>query len=499
MNRPNRRCSADRWSAPSVCCCLQAILLCTLFLTSGCGRKDAQAEGKIFFCSMDRSEHPDLYWVSPSGGPVHRVAPKGRHRYAPQVSHDGRKLIYSGGPGASDLWMLDLATFDERSLVDEAVYGARWSPDDASILYCRSGKHEVISIHRLDLARGTEVRIGEGAYFCWSPDGSKILYQRKRRSLDGPDLWIMNRDGSMAKELVPRHTGAEGCLSWSPNREYLAFYTRFSKQPGIHILSLGSQRQTMLLPRDRLDFLRGCTWSWSPDSRSLVLPVFGGEDLSDVKISIGVIDVNSGKTRLLTGGFRDTDPCWGSEVALPPAEASALQPSVEYVAEVEELNRVLLSYIAEAGVKAGSGKLMSEVIHSGLAKIGAPVPPFLSVLMTLAELRELQVKTDRVCAAYLGQFLTTEEKHGYPQLSRLTHRDAEALEKIRTLREEIDREVVAVMEYKREHPHLFRLMGPVHKIPRLSVCMQRMQQILTATGASVDDLHLLRVGEQGEP
>ena len=130
--------------------------------------------------------------------------------FLPSFSPDmGRIYFNSYRTGASDLYVLDVASGALTRLTDFAGYDAyaKPSPDGTELAFHRDvggGNYEIVV---LDLASGRERVLasapGEDAYPAWSPDGHHILFSSDRGQAKGRNnLHVMRADGGDIRRLT---------------------------------------------------------------------------------------------------------------------------------------------------------------------------------------------------------------------------------------------------------------------------------------------------------
>jgi TolB protein len=105
---------------------------------------------------------------------------------------------------------------------------ASWSPDGTKLVFTRGSRIAVIDadgtgLHRLT-PRRTNVFAGDPA---WSPDGTKIAYRFTDCSGNigcaGPDIYVMNADGSNPTRLTETGGLQSTDPNWSPDGTQIAF------------------------------------------------------------------------------------------------------------------------------------------------------------------------------------------------------------------------------------------------------------------------------------
>ena len=107
-----------------------------------------------------------------------------------------------------------------------------------------------------------------------SPDGSRIVYSTSKGLGLGSDAWMMSRDGSNTTHLFAMPGGARsisGMFAWSPDGTKIA-YERLSDSPtpflpaGLWLMNTNGMQQRYLADTDGG---HGFALSWSPDSRRI--------------------------------------------------------------------------------------------------------------------------------------------------------------------------------------------------------------------------------------
>jgi Tol biopolymer transport system component len=157
-----------------------------------------------------------IYAVDSAGGKPRLLratiqSPGGSMLYAPAFSPDGTQIAYfdGGGDWGHNLWVMNADGSGARKLVDSEPISCRhihrlvWSPDGSRLAFdCqeagarhRLGRGHGIWVVNADGSGLTDV-IPHGANPYWSPNGMRILYQRKNLGARRGPLEIARWDGT---------------------------------------------------------------------------------------------------------------------------------------------------------------------------------------------------------------------------------------------------------------------------------------------------------------
>jgi Tol biopolymer transport system component len=122
--------------------------------------------------------------------------------------------------------------------------------------------------HLRFLARGDEP--------AWSPDGRRIAFVRWIR--EQPDVWVMNADGTDAKQLT--HDGRSDLPTWSPEGTRIAFITERpvtrhrSERVDISVMNADGSHAHLISARDGLQYATDP--AWSPDGNLIAFAGWAG-------------------------------------------------------------------------------------------------------------------------------------------------------------------------------------------------------------------------------
>ena len=248
---------------------------------------------------------------------VELTHPSGAYDYQPDVSHDGRSVVFTRYDGkAMELWQLDLASGRARALTHAGAVNveARLSPDGKRIAWVSTEGTGHFNLFAADIGddglrnarplpgerRSTMDRYYYSAFDhainpSWSPDGHSLLYVSNPEIGWGTgDLWSVPVDAS-----APPHRILSEETNWSARPEFAPDGRRvlFSSYHGrqTHQLWLTTLQGAAPLP---LTFGDGDRRNarWSPDGKRIA---YIGNAGADGNTQLVVMDVLGGASQIV--------------------------------------------------------------------------------------------------------------------------------------------------------------------------------------------------------
>ena len=148
--------------------------------------------------------------------------------YRCTVSADGRRLLYGRRASLFSLWRLNIArpttqatplTHGNLDFFHPAV-----SPDGLWIAGT-AGPEFAAQVVKIPIGGGEPVRLGDGAFPVWSPDGRQLAFTSRRSG--SPRVWVSGANGQWPKEVKDSAVGPQrpiwlpdGRLAWqTPDRQ----------------------------------------------------------------------------------------------------------------------------------------------------------------------------------------------------------------------------------------------------------------------------------------
>lgn len=320
---------------------LGAAVLIVLFLTvlvaftSGITSIQAQSRGteNLLFASDCRpalmyapaSECPYyyFYYASDIGAPV--AIANGNH-LSPSFSPDGNQIVFAFN---FNIEVMDADGSHRRALTDgETDSHPAWSPDGKTIAFISDRSSEKKQIHLMD-ADGSNVRalgIHDVIEVSWSPDSKRLLYTTEVTEARGRRVNLVNADGTNQRLLIAEEVGTWSG-AWSPDGRTIAYVKQLADgRSGIFLTDDEGITSHQLTVADNLPFAYGDSsnvWygdlAWSADSTQLAFTVDSWAmrvavstpvPMDRIGPQIGIVDISTGRGRLITYGFNNCCPTW---------------------------------------------------------------------------------------------------------------------------------------------------------------------------------------------
>lgn len=133
----------------------------------------------------------------------------------PAWSPDGSQIVFARSVGSDvALYTMSANGGDARKLLElpGSLKTPSWSPDGSTIAFTYTGH----GIYAVPATGGNPEQLTTSATDedpAWSPDGSMIVFQSERNTATGPDLYLMNANGSEQHRL----TTTIHCLQCGPD------------------------------------------------------------------------------------------------------------------------------------------------------------------------------------------------------------------------------------------------------------------------------------------
>lgn len=263
--------------------------------------------------------YEDIFAMNEDGTDIRRLTTNPCQDFNPTWSPDGNKIAYvSNRPwdeGGNAIWVVDLDGNESRlfggiemGLVDLETFESNgilmfpsYSPDGSRIAFTYLSIKENSAEDRNGIAIWNEdnsfdfltsdpcPRCFSAGYANWSPDGSKIVFDRFF-SQGASEIWMMNSDGSGQEKIYDKG----GYPDWSPDGSKIVFISGENGiyEPGsdIYIMDLENRIVTNITN----DQEREGYPDWSPDGNRIAYSRMSA-DIHEGWIRLYIIDINTGE------------------------------------------------------------------------------------------------------------------------------------------------------------------------------------------------------------
>ena len=246
---------------------------------------------RILFVS-DRGGRRDLYLMDADGSNVRRVFRRkieGQRR-APTWSPDGKQIAYMhdywpDGGGRSGMYIATLGKQDEEFILSQ--FYPTWSPDGTEIAY-RASDLEGTWIAFINVGtRKVEPLLPKKTFRwetgpSWSATGDTLIFTGNKHPLpaildrdlheawaDKYTVYIINRDGTGLKQLIPEEGQEAGASALSPNGSEVIYTQEINNQRQLFKIDVNTGIRTQLTHIGRRNI--GADW-FDPDYALPVSP-----------------------------------------------------------------------------------------------------------------------------------------------------------------------------------------------------------------------------------
>jgi len=208
-----------------------------------------------------------------------------------------------------DRWMRNVvfAGFVVAAVVCSAASGvaelARTEGTSGLITFVREGPQR--GIYTIDTSGSALTRLTNGQDYRprWSPDGTRIVFQRFLSSSIDSEIYVMNADGSEVQRLTQLGTAFQP--AWSPDGSKIVFGSGLSRQSEVFVMSADGTEQTRLTHDQFADTIP----AWSPDGNTIA---FASRRHHNVDIYLMAPD-GSDARRLTAARAKDMNPDWSPD------------------------------------------------------------------------------------------------------------------------------------------------------------------------------------------
>jgi Tol biopolymer transport system component len=306
----------------------------TVGVISGPAGAKIQPNGRIVFTRYDvRVGGVVSYTMDPDGSHVQQLFFNG-HSEWPHWSPDGSQIaIFCCDDGmVAHIVDVDTGAFRELAPSDPTLEnhcGFAWSPD-GSLLACsgfgltdprRNGIYTIRASDGHGVTQITSNPGGEDNPGDFSPDGSRIVFERNDPQGNGLGLFVVRLDGGGIRRLTPRSMVVDGFGgSWSPTGNHIVFVARTDQGhrraiwevnadgSGLHQLPVTPACGGAISDPRSI----ACFWpGWSPDGTHIV---FTRVTAHGTRSNICVVDADGSDLVQITNTGDADEADWGTHL-----------------------------------------------------------------------------------------------------------------------------------------------------------------------------------------
>lgn len=246
----------------------------------------AGADGNLFLAAPDGSERFALT----------TDASNSRRYVQPTWAPDGERIAWARLDGARSF--LETSRFDGSERSELAVpfppFYIYWSPTSDRLAYLSnwmSLDQPSMALRLFDVAQGAVTTLAEGQpfYFSWAPDGQRLLTHIGNERVE-----VQSIDGAQESLLISG--GVFPAPQWAPDGERLVYATADTGSQRLIVADTAGQELAEVT-----DYPGRISFSLSGDSSRLAYVVTDRDSTSSTLGPLYVVDVDSRRTREITG------------------------------------------------------------------------------------------------------------------------------------------------------------------------------------------------------
>jgi Tol biopolymer transport system component len=242
------------------------------------------------------------------------------------VPMSAQQLVFLSSPSASPLADLYLINADGSGRVRitnfptppvgrarEFAISSSWSPDGKRLvfeIFVDSLTHDFTALALVNADGTGQQRLAvHGLAPSWSPDGSKIAFIRRFGA--GPDIFVMNPDGTGVTNLTNTFNVVEQHPAWSPDGRLIAFAAGGDSLGGmgLYVMNADGTGRKLLTNHDTIEETQP---AWSPDGRQIAFIRWPGGPITNMDLWVMNAD-GTGMRRIMVPDAFEQSPSWSRD------------------------------------------------------------------------------------------------------------------------------------------------------------------------------------------
>jgi Tol biopolymer transport system component len=182
-------------------------------------------------CRPEKEKPEEIWKVSAGGRGARRLVSPASSQFPPQLSRDGRRLLFARTPASDDgavgVWTARWDGSHQKRLAHNLITpGVAWAPNDRDVVVIAAGRSRSWTFVVSPSGRRRKLpRAIDSAPMAWSPDGQVIAWPNYTRR--GPAIETILPDGGGRRVIARLPAGIQvDEMRWSPDGRRLAFTAR---------------------------------------------------------------------------------------------------------------------------------------------------------------------------------------------------------------------------------------------------------------------------------
>ena len=230
----------------------------------------------------DGGPDSDIYVMNADGSGTKNLTRNPKPDSGPAWSPDGQKIAFQRvvgvipcgtggcGRGDSDIYVMNADGSEQRNLTRKPslrLDSYSWSPDGQKIVFQRrfKGKGKNWDIYVINAGGSGERNLtrnpSQDIDADWSPDGRRIVFRTSRHGKW--EVYVMNADGSGQRRLTRTPAANESRPSWSTDGQKIAFTREVGGNFELYVMNADGTGQRRLT-RNSSPVARWVAFAWSP-------------------------------------------------------------------------------------------------------------------------------------------------------------------------------------------------------------------------------------------
>jgi TolB protein len=242
--------------------------------------------GRIIF-TCTRGDYNQLCMIYADGTGYQQLSDLEAHSYYPVYSPIGDSVVYASNQngGVFDLFLFDFDGTELTRLTENIgnVISPTFSPDGRKILFANRNTDGPTSLWTVDNnGENADLLYAGPATIVavdWSPSGDRIAFAMAVDQPNAYEVFLMNADGSNARQLTRGLPGIGGSLDWSPDGRSLLIYAGPPGDKNVFLIDVAAETAAQLTNGGN-----NAASSFSPDGQWIAFNSLRNNDQADIFI-----------------------------------------------------------------------------------------------------------------------------------------------------------------------------------------------------------------------